>query len=188
MINGTTIHTTDYLDGFQYYNTYLEFFPHAEGYVKNTQMSLLNTYDYVFNYIDHLGNIRLSYAKDPSSGALKIMEENHYYPFGLKHQKYTNPLPKEIVANEDESIKAIIPTDPSLDAAPYRNYDYKYNGKEWQYELGLNMYDMDMHYPALARWVVMDPFMRPQQRISFTNTKSSNLVFEFNHLHTFCLQ
>ena len=38
-------------------------------------------------------------------------------------------------------------------------YDYKYNGKEWQDELSLNMYDMDMRQydPAIARWVVQDP-------------------------------
>jgi RHS repeat-associated protein len=45
--------------------------------------------------------------------------------------------------------------------APVANnpYKYRYNGKELQDELGLNMYDMDMRQydPAIARWVVMDP-------------------------------
>jgi len=38
-------------------------------------------------------------------------------------------------------------------------YMYKYNGQEWQDELGLNMYAMDMRQydPAIARWVVQDP-------------------------------
>src|SRR5690606_33914417 len=38
-------------------------------------------------------------------------------------------------------------------------YMYKYNGKELQDELGLNMYAMDMRMydPAIARWVVQDP-------------------------------
>jgi RHS repeat-associated protein len=38
-------------------------------------------------------------------------------------------------------------------------YKYKYNGKEWQDELGLNMYDMDMrdYDPAIGRWVAQDP-------------------------------
>jgi hypothetical protein len=31
--DGTTITTTEYLDGYQYTNTVLDFFPHAEGYV-----------------------------------------------------------------------------------------------------------------------------------------------------------
>ncbi|MCA4782270.1 hypothetical protein IF125_08330 [Empedobacter stercoris] len=39
------------------------------------------------------------------------------------------------------------------------NYKYKYNGKELQEELGLNMYAMDMRQydPTIARWVVQDP-------------------------------
>lgn len=44
-------------------------------------------------------------------------------------------------------------------------YLYKYNGKEWQDELGLNMYAMDMRMydPALARWVVQDPIVHFNQ-------------------------
>ena len=45
--------------------------------------------NYVFNYTDHLGNIRLSYGLDQNN-VLKILEENNYYPFGLKHDKYNN--------------------------------------------------------------------------------------------------
>ncbi len=39
------------------------------------------------------------------------------------------------------------------------NYQYKLNGKEWQDELGLNIYAMDMRQydPAIARWIVQDP-------------------------------
>ncbi|WP_415782698.1 RHS repeat-associated core domain-containing protein, partial [Flavobacterium jumunjinense] len=40
-------------------------------------------------------------------------------------------------------------------------YQYKYNGKELQTELGLNMYDMDMrdYDPAIGRWVNQDPIV-----------------------------
>ena len=40
-----------------------------------------------------------------------------------------------------------------------KSYKYKYNGKEYQDELGLNMYDMDMRQydPAIGRWIVQDP-------------------------------
>jgi len=50
---------TDYLGGFQYVDEGLQFFPTAEGYVKYT-LGVSNPFDYVFNYTDHLGNIRLS--------------------------------------------------------------------------------------------------------------------------------
>ena len=80
-------YTVDYLDGFQYESGKLLFFPTAEGYVKYT-VGVQNPFDYVFNYTDHLGNIRLSYGINPASGLLKKMEENNYYPFGLKHGSY----------------------------------------------------------------------------------------------------
>jgi hypothetical protein len=74
--------TTDYLSGFQYQKVNaaavgLQFVPTAEGYydfLKN---------GYVFNYTDHLGNVRLSYEKDATTGLLKILEESNYYPLQL---------------------------------------------------------------------------------------------------------
>ena len=84
---GNASSTSDYLSGFQYKDARLQFFPHAEGYVDVTESSQLGdparTYHYVFNYTDHLGNIRLSYSKDPVNNVVRIMDENHYYPFGL---------------------------------------------------------------------------------------------------------
>src|SRR5690606_12474111 len=57
----------DYLGGFQYSNGVLLHFPHAEGYVKFTPLTNPvifpgddpnpGTFNYVFNYLDHLGNI-----------------------------------------------------------------------------------------------------------------------------------
>src|SRR5690606_32939717 len=55
-----------------------------EGYVTPDGMG---GYDYVYQYKDHLGNIRLSYVDD-GNGGLEIVEENNYYPFGLKHKGY----------------------------------------------------------------------------------------------------
>src|SRR5690554_6560647 len=44
-------------------------------------------------------------------------------------------------------------------------YMYRYNGKEFQDELGLNMYAMDLRQydPAIARWVVQDPIVHLNQ-------------------------
>ncbi|RNA63547.1 hypothetical protein D1631_17320 [Chryseobacterium nematophagum] len=41
---------------------------------------------YIYNYTDYLGNVRLSYFNNGSS--VEVLEENNYYPFGLKHQDY----------------------------------------------------------------------------------------------------
>ncbi|NLN33510.1 MAG: type IV secretion protein Rhs, partial [Flavobacteriaceae bacterium] len=79
VVYSDSIKIVDYLDGFQYAGNILQFFPHAEGYVKVTPIDRLNTnyaFNYVFNYTDHLGNVRLSYSKDPRTNQLKILEEN----------------------------------------------------------------------------------------------------------------
>ncbi|WP_317207637.1 hypothetical protein [Chryseobacterium sp. MEBOG07] len=70
--------TTDYLDGFQYENSTLKFFPTAEGYFN------VETGKYAYNYTDHLGNVRISYAKN--GAGTEIIEESNYYPFGLKYK------------------------------------------------------------------------------------------------------
>src|SRR5690554_3550448 len=83
--------TVDYLDGFQYENENLEFFPTVEGYVKAVAMDAGDySYHYVYNYTDHLGNIRVRYTEDPQTGGIKPLEESHYYPFGLKQDGYNH--------------------------------------------------------------------------------------------------
>jgi hypothetical protein len=57
-----------------------------------------------------LGNIRLSYFKN-SSGSAEVLEENSFYPFGMKHEGY-NALAGNL------------------------SYNYEYNGKKLQKETG----------------------------------------------------
>jgi RHS repeat-associated protein len=163
---GTTISTTDYLGGYQYFKqgtaaVALQFFPHAEGYVNFDS----GVYKHVFNYTDHLGNVRLSYTKDVVTGLPTIMEENHYYPFGLKHTNYNVAVMKLRGAN-------VLP-----DASLIPKNKYKYQGQELQDELGLNMYAMDMRLydPAIARWTVIDPITHLDES-SYT-AFSNNPVF-----------
>jgi len=143
---GPSITTTEYLDGFQYTTsntspTTLDFFPTAEGYVKNTA----GVYSYVFNYTDHLGNVRLSYCDVNGDGVLtntEILDENNYYPFGLKHSGYNY--------------------------YPPTGNNYKYNGKELQEELGLNLTAMDFRQydNTLGRFNVIDPLTDEDYGIS----------------------
>ncbi|WP_374172802.1 DUF6443 domain-containing protein [Flavobacterium tructae] len=122
--------TTQYLGGYQYENGILKFFPTAEGYVEPSGSS----YRYVYQYKDHVGNIRLSYTKNNTTRTLDILDENHFYPFGLKQTGYGSPIVNS-------------------------NYKYNYNGKEFQDELGLNMYDFQArnYDPSLGRWMNIDP-------------------------------
>src|SRR5690606_24442780 len=143
--------TTDYINGFQYENNVLQFFPHPEGYVKPNGT---NSYLYVYQYKDHLGNVRLSYADVNGNGtiesATEILEENNYYPFGLKHKGYN-----EIVnSNRSEAAEK-----------------YKLLGQERQEELGLNwdVFKYRSYDYSLGRFMGLDPlaeeysYMTPYQ-------------------------
>ncbi len=189
---------TDYLSGFQYLNTVLQFFPHPEGYVRHTLDKYHNsTFDYVYNYTDHLGNIRLSYTLDPLTQVLKILEENHYYPFGLKHTNYstdkktilkeTEEDPKHVGPEEEDSFYKykyngnltlmpafVLPTEEKPMV-----YKYKYNGKEWQDEMGLNVYDYDnrIYDQALGRFWQMDPLAEQGRRWSPYNYCFNNPIY-----------
>lgn len=143
---------TDYLDGFQYKDGELKFFTHAEGYVNNTVLNGNKVYNYVFNYTDHLGNVRVSYGVN-SKNVLKILEENHYYPFGLKHTNYNSETQNYAkTTTGGVELKAVVTSAPI-------EFKYKYNGKEWQDELGLNMYDYGFrnYMPDIGRWFNVDP-------------------------------
>jgi len=137
--NSGVAQTTDYLYGFQYLNGQLQFFPHAEGYVKPNGT---NSYLYVYQYKDHLGNVRLSYADCDGNGtinpATEILEENNYYPFGLQHQGYND------IANSCRSEEAEA---------------YKFLNKEYEDSFALNVTETDFrHYDsALGRFNVLDP-------------------------------
>ena len=135
--------TTDYLGGFQYKDNNLEFFSTAEGYVK----SISNVLSYVFQYKDHLGNIKANYTKNPVTKVLEIIDEDNYYPFGLKH------------------VISFISLPPS-------DNKYKFNGKELQDEMiggnQLNLYDYGArnYDPALGRWMNIDPLAETSRGFS----------------------
>jgi len=125
----------------------LQFFPTAEGYYDDIYKK------YVYQYKDHLGNIRLSYAKNPVTQVLEIIEENNHYPFGLKHTGYNDYVPS--------------------------NNKYKYNGKELQDELSLNLYDYGMrnYDPALGRWMNVDPLAELSRKFSPYTYALNNPVY-----------
>lgn len=175
--NSGVAQTTDYLYGFQYLNGVLQFFPHAEGYVKPNGT---NSYLYVYQYKDHLGNIRLSYADCDGNGtinpATEILEENNYYPFGLQHQGYND------IANSNRSEEAEA---------------YKYNGKEYEDALGLNMYEYGArnYDPAVGRFFNIDNYaekfsdMTPYQYAGNTPTyfidKNGEYIYVYDEGQTY---
>ncbi|MGV0830661.1 RHS repeat domain-containing protein [Empedobacter brevis] len=84
-----------------------------------------------------------------------VLEENNYYPFGLKHKGYNNTN----VANP--------------------NYKYKYNGKELQDDFNINLYDYGArnYDPAIGRWFNIDPLAEKSRRFSPYTYALNNPVF-----------
>ena len=101
-----------------------------------------------------MGNNRLSYTYETATSSIKILEENHYYPFGLKHTKYNINQ-----ANYGVGGAKVIPV-------PKLPFMYKYNGKELQDELGLNMYDYGArgYMPDIGRFSEIDPLAEKSSR------------------------
>ncbi len=169
---------TEYMDGFQYTDGVLDFFPHAEGYVKATPAGLggnsTYTFNYVFNYTDHLGNIRLKYTEHPQTGETKILEENHYYPYGLTHNGY-NGQHSVVGIGDMSSYITIVPVTPLL----ADSYKYKFGGKEIQTEFDINTYDFGArnYDPALGRWMNIDPLAEAMRRHSPYNYAFDNPIF-----------
>ncbi len=112
------------------------------------------SFHFQLNYKDHLGNNRLSYTLDPQTHQVNILEENHYYPFGLKHGAYNQTRKdvkyQELTASKKE-VKQVMPEQVK--------FKYKYNSKELQDELGLNVYDYGarVYDPAVPRFWQVDP-------------------------------
>ncbi len=113
----------------------------------------------MYNYTDHLGNIRLSYTKDPATNVLTILEENHYYPFGLKHANY-NMTNKQYTKLLGGGV-IISPVDRNA-------YKFKFNNREYQDELGLNVTAMDFrnYDMAIGRFNVIDPLAEKAYNLS----------------------
>lgn len=153
---------TDYFSGFVYENNFLKFISQPEGYVTNNS----GTFDYIYQYKDHLGNVRLSYGDTDSNGVItntEIIEESNYYPFGLLHKGYN------YVTNIGKGNATA--------------QKYKYNGKELQDDnIGgsqLNLYDYGArnYDPALGRWMNIDPLAEKSRRWTPYNYAYDNPMF-----------
>lgn len=145
---------TEYAGSFIYQNDRLQFFGQPEGYVSPSfgENGEITGFGYVYQYTDHLGNVRLSYTEDPNNpGEPTIIEENNYYPFGLRHKGYNE--------GGDTSL--------GNDVAQ----KWKYNGKEIDEDLGLNLYQYGfrLYDPTIGRFPSIDPIAEQFPHVSAYN-------------------
>ena len=105
-----------------------------------------SSYKYIYQYKDHLGNIRINYDK-----TLAIEDENNYYPFGLKHMGYGAPIVNSNYKYNGKELQ---------DELGLNFYDY-----------GARNYD-----PALGRWMNIDPLAEQMRRHSPYNYAFNNPI------------
>ncbi|MFN0291065.1 DUF6443 domain-containing protein [Pedobacter helvus] len=140
----STTGTTDYVDGIQYKNDgTIDFIQTGEGMALNSDGS----YTYRYNLTDHLGNVRTSF--DIYGGAVRILQRDDYYAFGLR--KLGSP-------NDDRN-------------------KYLYNGKELQDELEQYDYGARFYDPVIGRWNVIDPLAENYDKVSPYNYGLNNPIF-----------
>ncbi len=163
--DNSNITTTDYAGNHIYENDELQFFNTAEGYVKPVIASdseAITSFEYVYQYKDHLGDIRLSYADSDKNGeidaATEIIEEKHFYPFGLAIKGMNT-----IVSSNGNGVAQ----------------RFGYNGKELSEDLGLNTMDFGArnYDAALGRWMNLDPLAEMMRRHSPYNYAFNNPIF-----------
>lgn len=133
---------THYVDGIQYDDNTISYIQTEEGIARRNTTS----YSYEFNLLDHLGNVRTSFYKNPSTNALEILQKDNYLPFG----------------------KRVIVT-------PGTN-KYLYNGKELQEESETYDYGARFYDPVIARWSVIDPLAEEFFNLSPYNYTDNNPI------------
>ncbi|MEM8524808.1 MAG: DUF6443 domain-containing protein [Bacteroidota bacterium] len=121
----------EYCGGIEYNNGELEAIYFSEGRIVPVSNESDWTYEYTLS--DHLGNNRVTF-KDSGSGSPEVIDENHYYPFGM--------------LIEDLTMRTNSPDN-----------DYLYNGKELDEELGVDLqhYGFRLYDASIARFSSVDP-------------------------------
>lgn len=166
---------THYLDKFQYKSTRpsdvgagngpIVIDPNEVAEIKLRMISTSEGYfdtlsnEYVYNYTDHLGNVRLSYSDTSKDGIVqprqyRVKECSPFDP----NDPWSFPMcidyfkPGEIVEVNNYYPFGLL---HNYVATTQNAYQYKYNGKELQ-ETGMYDYGARMYMPDIGRWGVVD--------------------------------
>jgi len=128
--NNILVKTTDYIEGFVYENSVLQYFGMAEGRVRSSTTGIL-TPEYMIK--DQQGNVRISF--ESQNGIAAVRQENGYYPYGLVMPGSVTPTDaNKSLYNGGSEWQNEFSNLPDLNQTFYRNYD-----------------------AALARFIAVDP-------------------------------
>jgi RHS repeat-associated protein len=143
-VSAPTAITRDYLGEIEYYNGQLEAIYHEEG----RAIPNGSTYEYHYAIRDHLGSTQVLFKM--MSGTATIIQENHFYPFGME-------MDGVYVAG---------------------NNKYRFNGKELNEDFGLEWYDFGARWfdPAIGRWNAVDPLAENYFPLSTYNYVANNPI------------
>lgn len=136
-------------------------FESVDGFDKEGDTPTSSSYKYVFQYKDHLGNVRLSYSDSDLNGAInptaEIIEESNYYPFGLQQKGYNYNV------------------SPSGNALAQK---FGYNGKELEESLGANWleYGARNFDPSIGRFINIDRYAESFMPISTYQYGANNPI------------
>jgi RHS repeat-associated protein len=168
----TVVYTQDYAGGLEYRTTgntgtlTLEAIYHNEGRITPNG----SAFRYEYNIKDHLGNTRLSFADINNDGKIdvtgdaattEILNENHYYPFGMN------------MGFDWLNNTALSPDNR-----------YQYNGKEMNDDFGLNWNDYGFRWydASVGRWASADPISLYTPNYSPYHYSFNNPVRFIDHL------
>jgi len=103
-----------------------------------------------------------------------MKKEDHYYPFGLKHNGY-NSDHKIFEFNDGTNTVVLTPVTPSRK----ETYKYKFQGQELEDEFGKNTYAYQWrdYDPAIARFNKIDRFAEKYQSINPYHFTANNSLF-----------
>jgi len=157
--DGGAITTLDYAGNYVYENNTLQFFNHPEGYVTPSGSS----WRYIYQYKDHIDNIRLSYSDADGNGTIaqsEIIQENNYQPFGLKMRGFNS------------NVNSIGNSMAERYMFGGKEFDDSFNETLNTYDFGARNYD-----PALGRWMNLDPLAEQMRRHSPYNYAFDNPIY-----------
>lgn len=136
--NGIVLYEQHYIGSFEYRDGTLEAVYHEEGRAVPNPL-FPGEFHYEYTLKDHLGNSRVMFSDRNKDGLItsdEVLQENHYYPFGLNQDG-----PWQVVQQGNAENK------------------YQYNGKELNEDFGLNWNDYGARWydAAVGRWNAVDP-------------------------------